>query len=62
MDKRGYLRWTISWHPHAAGNDRGNPRDAGELYACQITKPSKTALRNQGGFVISVVIKSKEEE
>lgn len=62
MDKRGYLRWKNSYNPHAAGNDRGNPRDAGARHASQITKPSKTALRNQGGFVISVVIKSKEEE
>lgn len=30
------MRWTISWHPHADGNDRGNPRDAGERHACQM--------------------------
>lgn len=29
------MRWSISWQPHAAGTDRGNPRDAGELDACQ---------------------------
>ena len=29
------LRWTISWHPHADGTDRGNPRDAGASHACQ---------------------------
>ena len=27
--------WRNSYNPHAAGTDRGNPRDAGELYACQ---------------------------
>ena len=30
------MRWRISYSPHAAGTDRGNPRDAGELYACQV--------------------------
>ena len=29
------LRGKISYSPHAAGTDRGNPRDAGEVYACQ---------------------------
>lgn len=33
---KGYLRWKISYDPHADGNDRGNPRDAGETYACQV--------------------------
>ena len=28
--------WRISYSPHAAGTDRGNPRDAGEVYACQV--------------------------
>ena len=31
-----YLRWKISYNPHAAGTDRGDPRDAGEVYACQV--------------------------
>ena len=31
-----YLRWKILCSPHAAGTDRGNPRDAGKLYACQV--------------------------
>ena len=35
---QGYSRWKISYSPHADGTDRGNPRDAGELYACRITK------------------------
>ena len=29
-----YLRWKNSHGPHADGTDRGNPRDAGEAYAC----------------------------
>ena len=29
------MRWKISYGPHADGTDRGNPRDAGEAYACQ---------------------------
>lgn len=33
----GYLRWRSSYSPHADGTDRSDPRDAGELYACQIT-------------------------
>lgn len=31
------MRWSISWQPHAAGTDRGNPRDAGERHACRAT-------------------------
>ena len=31
------MRWRSSYSPHADGTDRSNPRDAGELYACQIT-------------------------
>ena len=42
----GYLRWRNSYSPHAAGTDRSNPRDAGELYACQITIALKAVLRN----------------
>nr|DAV46064.1 MAG TPA: hypothetical protein [Caudoviricetes sp.] len=30
------MRWKNSYDPHADGNDRGNPRDAGEAYVCQI--------------------------
>ena len=48
----GYLRWTISWHPHADGTDRGNPRDAGASHACQITIALKAVLRDQGGFLL----------
>lgn len=29
------MRWKISYDPHAVGTDRGDPRDAGEAYACQ---------------------------
>ncbi len=29
------MRWKISYGPHADGTDRGNPRDAGEAYACR---------------------------
>lgn len=32
---KGSLRWKISYGPHADGTDRGDPRDAGEAYACQ---------------------------
>ena len=48
----GYLRWKNSYSPHADGTDRGNPRDAGELYACQITNALKAVLRNQDGFLL----------
>lgn len=49
----GYLRWRISYSPHADGTDRGNPRDAGELYACQITDLyQKAALVYQSGFFV----------
>lgn len=48
----GYLRWRNSYSPHAAGTDRSNPRDAGELYACQITIALKAVLRNQDGFLL----------
>ncbi|MBO5073301.1 MAG: hypothetical protein J6C32_10090 [Eubacterium sp.] len=33
--ERDSPRWKISYDPHAAGTDRGNPRDAGEAYACR---------------------------
>ena len=33
------MRWKISYSPHAAGTDRGDPRDAGEVYACQVFPP-----------------------
>ena len=33
---REYMRWKISYDPHADGTDRGNPRDAGEAYACRV--------------------------
>lgn len=33
---RDYLRWKNSYNPHADGKDRRNPRDAREVYACQI--------------------------
>lgn|GEM_PF-610101 len=46
------MRWKISWHPHAAGTDRGNPRDAGERHACQITIALKAVLRDQDGFLL----------
>ncbi len=29
------MRWKNSYGPYADGTDRGNPRDAGEAYACQ---------------------------
>ena len=36
MIRLGYSRWRNSYSPHADGTDRGNPRDAGDLYACRI--------------------------
>lgn len=44
------MRWTISWHPHAAGTDRGNPRDAGERHACQRQFVEKRLLQNRRFF------------
>lgn len=35
VERRACLRWKISYDPHAVGTDRGDPRDAGEAYACQ---------------------------
>lgn len=32
--KGGYLRWKISYPSTRRWLDRGNPRDAGEWYAC----------------------------
>ena len=48
----GYLRWKISSPSTRRRLDRGNPRDAGEWDACQITIALETALRNQGGFLM----------
>ncbi len=48
--KGSYLRWKISYDPHAAGTDRGNPRDAGEAYACQIAL-FHVLKENRGGYL-----------
>lgn len=42
--------WRNSYNPHADGTDRRDPRDAGDLYACQTAdfiKPSEKS----GGFL-----------
>ncbi len=44
----GCLRWKITFDPHAAGTDRGNPRDAGDTDACQAVKFEP--LEKSGGF------------
>lgn len=33
---KSYLRWKISYDPHADGTERGDTRDAGEWDACPI--------------------------
>jgi len=35
---KGICGGKLSWQPHADGNDRRKPRDAGERHACQIPR------------------------